>query len=55
MRGPATLGLEHGRSSVESLKGKFEAVFFTEKREVHVTPGLRSRFTLTDARFTELR
>ncbi len=50
-----TLGLEHGRSFVESLKGKIEAVFITEKREVYVTPGLRSRFTLTDARFTELR
>jgi thiamine biosynthesis lipoprotein len=46
-----TLGLEHGRLFVESTQGKIEAVFITEKRDVSVTPGLRARFTLTDARF----
>lgn len=35
-----------------SLRGKVEAVFITEKRDVYVTPGLRSRFTLTDTKFT---
>jgi hypothetical protein len=37
-----------------SLRGKVEAVFITEKREVSVTPGLRSRFTLTDTKFIML-
>jgi thiamine biosynthesis lipoprotein len=50
-----TLGLERGRSFVASTAGRIEAVFITEKREVYVTPGLRSRFTLTDTRFTVLR
>jgi FAD:protein FMN transferase len=50
-----TLGLERGRALVESRKGKIEAVFITEKREVYVTPGLRSRFTLTDSGFTVLK
>jgi len=50
-----TLGLEHGRSFVESARGKLEAVFITEKREVYVTPGLRTRFILTDARFSVLK
>jgi FAD:protein FMN transferase len=50
-----TLGLERGRSFVASTGGRIEAVFITEKREVYVTPGLRSRFTLTDTRFTVLR
>jgi thiamine biosynthesis lipoprotein len=50
-----TLGLERGRAFVESTKGKIEAVFITEKREVYVTPGLRSRFFLTDRSFTVLK
>jgi thiamine biosynthesis lipoprotein len=50
-----TLGLQRGRAFVESTKGKIEAVFITEKREVYVTPGLRSRFTLTDSGFTVLK
>jgi thiamine biosynthesis lipoprotein len=50
-----TLGLQRGRAFVESTKGKIEAVFITEKREVYVTPGLRSRFTLTDGGFTLLK
>ena len=31
--------------------GLVEAIFVTEKNEVYVTPGLRSRFTLTDQGF----
>jgi len=50
-----TLGLERGRALVESTKGRIEAVFITEKRQVLVTPGLRSRFTLTDSGFTLLK
>jgi hypothetical protein len=37
---------------VESSGGRIEALFVTDKREVHVTPGLRKRFRLTDSRFT---
>jgi FAD:protein FMN transferase len=50
-----TLGLERGRALVESTRGRIEAVFITEKGEVFVTPGLRSRFTLTDSGFTLLK
>jgi thiamine biosynthesis lipoprotein len=50
-----TLGLERGRSLVESSRDGIEAVFVTEKREVYVTPGLRQRFTLTDSRFSTLK
>jgi FAD:protein FMN transferase len=46
-----TLGLDRGRTFVESRRGTIEAVFVTDTHEVYVTPGLRSRFTLTDTRF----
>ncbi len=46
-----TLGLEQGRRFVEGTRGKIEAVFVTDQKQVYVTPGLRSRFTLTDATF----
>jgi len=49
-----TLGLERGRNLVESTRGRIEAVFITDQRQVYVTPGLRSRFTLTDRAFTLL-
>ena len=49
-----TLGLERGRKLVEATRGRIEAVFVTEQRQVYVTPGLRSRFTLTDRAFTLL-
>jgi FAD:protein FMN transferase len=47
-----TLGLDGGRRFVAARNGAMEAVFITEKRQVYATPGLRGRFTLTDARFT---
>jgi FAD:protein FMN transferase len=47
-----TLGLERGRAFVESSRDGIEAIFITERREVYVTPGLRQRFRLTDARFS---
>jgi len=50
-----TLGLEEGRKFVESTKGLIDAVFITEKKEIYVTPGLRSRFTLTETGFTVLK
>jgi FAD:protein FMN transferase len=50
-----TLGLERGRSFVESTRGAIEAVFVTDRREIYVTRGLRSRFTLTDGSFTVLK
>jgi thiamine biosynthesis lipoprotein len=50
-----TLGLERGRSFVESVSDTIDAVFVTERREVYVTPGLRQKFTLTDTRFTMLK
>ncbi len=49
-----TLGLERGRKFVESTRGQIEAVFITDQRQVYVSPGLRSRFTLTDRGFTML-
>jgi FAD:protein FMN transferase len=49
-----TLGLEQGRRFVESTRGLIEAVFITDRKQVYVTPGLRSRFTLTDPSFTLL-
>ena len=49
-----TLGLEHGRRLVESSRELIGAVFITDQRQVYVTPGLRSRFTLTDRSFTLL-
>jgi FAD:protein FMN transferase len=50
-----TLGLVEGRKLVESTHGLIEAVFITETHNVYVTPGLRSRFTLTDSAYTMLR
>ncbi|MGA2976033.1 MAG: FAD:protein FMN transferase [Spirochaetia bacterium] len=50
-----TLGLDRGRKLVEETHGVIEAVFITEKREIYVTPGLQSRFTLTDTRFTMIK
>ncbi|HEY9594131.1 MAG TPA: FAD:protein FMN transferase [Spirochaetia bacterium] len=50
-----TLGLEHGSKLVESTHGRIEAVFITEKKGVYVTPGLRSRFTLTSPDYTMMR
>jgi FAD:protein FMN transferase len=47
-----TLGLEEGRKLVLGTRGGIEAIFVTEKHEVYLTPGLRSRFTLTDHGFT---
>ena len=49
-----TLGLDQGRKFVQSTRGKIEAIFITDQRQVYVTPGLRSRFTLTDRSFTLL-
>jgi FAD:protein FMN transferase len=46
------LGLERGRALVEATGGEIEALFVTTSRDVHVTPGLRKRFRLTDPRFT---
>lgn len=46
------LGLEKGRALVESTGGEVEALFVTKSRDVFVTRGLRSRFRLTDPRFT---
>jgi thiamine biosynthesis lipoprotein len=50
-----TQGLEAGRALVDSARGAIEAVFVTEKREIYVTPGLRSRFALTDSRFAMIK
>ncbi len=50
-----TLGLDEGRKFVESRSGTIEAVFITENKEIYVTPGLRSRFTLTDTGYTVLK
>jgi thiamine biosynthesis lipoprotein len=50
-----TLGLEEGRKLVLGTRGGIEAVFVTEKHEVYVTPGLRSRFTLTDPGYALMR
>ncbi len=50
-----TLGLDRGRALVESTRGRIEAVFITDKRGIYITPGLRSRFTLTDSGFTVLK
>jgi len=50
-----TMGLDKGRKFIESLKGAIDAIFITEKREVYVTSGLRSRFTLSDPRFTLMK
>jgi FAD:protein FMN transferase len=47
-----TLGLEKGKALVESTKGLIEAIFITDKHEVYVTSGLRSRFTLSNPDFT---
>ena len=49
-----TLGLERGRRLAESTRGSIEAVFITDSNQVYVTPGLRSRFTLTDPHITLL-
>jgi thiamine biosynthesis lipoprotein len=47
-----TLGLDRGMKLVEGSVGLVEAVFVTDARKVYVTPGLASRFTLTDPKFT---
>jgi FAD:protein FMN transferase len=47
-----TQGLEGGMKLVLGTQGAIEAIFVTERHEVYVTPGLRSRFTLTDPGFT---
>ncbi len=44
-------GLDEGLSLVQSLPGA-EAVLITTDRRVFVTPGLRSRVTLRDSRYT---
>ncbi|SFG34710.1 thiamine biosynthesis lipoprotein [Desulfotomaculum arcticum] len=41
------LGLAEGLELVQSLEG-VEAIFITGDRQVHITPGLKDRFTLTD-------
>ena len=46
------LGLERGRRLVESSAGAIEALFITESREVHLTPGLKKSFRLSDPRFS---
>ncbi len=46
------LGLQKGRSLVESTGGAVEALFITERREVYLTSGLKKKFRLTDSQFT---
>jgi thiamine biosynthesis lipoprotein len=46
-----TLGLERGKKLVESMNGAIEAVFITDAKQVYVTPGLTSRFTLTGSEY----
>jgi thiamine biosynthesis lipoprotein len=50
-----TLGLDRGKKLVEATHGAIEAVFITDKKGVYVTPGLRSRFTLTSPDFSMSR
>jgi thiamine biosynthesis lipoprotein len=50
-----TLGLDRGLKLVEGTVGLVEAVFITDGRKVYVTPGLASRFKLTDSKFTLVR
>jgi thiamine biosynthesis lipoprotein len=44
-------GLDRGRALVEASGGAVEALFFTDRFEVYVTPGIRSLLRLTDARW----
>jgi thiamine biosynthesis lipoprotein len=46
------LGLKKGREIVEKSPDDVEAVFITEARDIYVTPGLRSRFRLTDSTYS---
>lgn len=45
------LGLDKGLKLVESIKG-VEAIFVTSDKKVYVTPGLKSKFELTNEEFT---
>ncbi|NTV89729.1 MAG: FAD:protein FMN transferase [Clostridiales bacterium] len=45
-----TFGLEKGLAFISSQKGA-DAVFVTDKKEVYITPGLKSTFKITDSEY----